>query len=199
MSDIRHKLDFFTESILHESGKEADRILNSLHARCEAALQDAEREIEASAEIYKRSKISEITSAEHRRVSAKDNENRHQLLQFRENCAYEIFNTVLDRIESFVASAEYPGHMAGLLVQAMEQIGNEFSVQVLLRQEDMGLAEELRSKVPAADITFAEGGLSLGGLILLCPDRGIRVDMSFQSSLDSLRGRFSDLSEMYIE
>ncbi len=63
----------------------------------------------------------------------------------------------------------------------------------------MGYAQGLNSASPGVKLEFLEGGFSLGGLVLECPERCRRIDLSFDSALEDLEGRFSELTGFSLE
>ena len=63
----------------------------------------------------------------------------------------------------------------------------------------MGLAPALAGAAGGVRLEFREGGFSLGGLVLECPERCRRIDLSFDSALEDLEGRFSELTGFSLE
>lgn len=195
----KRKLEQFIESVLGESSEEAGRILNELQAKKEEAVAQAKEQIAYEAARHQAAKISEIKARESRRVSAHMTKNRLELFEYREDCAKEVFEAARRHIIEYVASPEYPEHLAGLLDKAIGQLGRGFSADVELRADDMHLQEYLLKSVTGVSLRFLEGDFSMGGLRLACQSRGLRVDLSFDSAMADQIGHFSELSGMYID
>lgn len=193
------KLRGFVDSIMAESRRESEGILEDLKRRREADLAVIRRELDAEvAEYYERRSL-EIKARESMRVSARAAENKRQLLQFREDCAKSVFAEVRKEIEAFTQSSEYPEHLGKLLRKAVAQLGYGFAADVHLRREDMQYSDFLLTQVSGVSLGFREGTFSMGGLRLVCPARGRRIDLSFDSALSDLVGHFSELTGMQVE
>lgn len=198
MPKLKRKLEVFRDSVLKESSEEARRIIDGLRAKQEADLMALEHELYEETQKYIASRKAEISAREGRRVSAHRSGNRQALLRYREDCAYEIFSAVHEHIREFAASPEYPEHMAGLLRRAVDQLGYGFAGDVGLRPEDMGLRKKLLGSVSGVSLRFVEAQFELGGLRLVCPSRGLRVDLSFDSAIADLVGHYSEMSGMTV-
>ena len=198
VQDTDKKLEAFGNAILGEAIEESRRITDELHKRQEEIISGAKAEISADAERYVNVRISEIQAREGRRVAARMTENKHTLLQYREDCATESFAKVSARIEAFTASEDYLPHLKTLLRQAVEALGYGFSATVYLRPEDMRFADELMNSASGVSLAFAEGSFALGGLSLVCLSKGRRVDMTFDSALSDMVGHFSELAGLNI-
>lgn len=200
MTEIKDaKLKGFVESIMQESRAESEALLEQLERRRLADLAAIRRELEAEAAEYYERRSVEIRSRESTRISARAAENKRQLLQFREDCAKNVFNEVRKRIAEFTQSGEYPAHLGVLLRKAVAQLGYGFAAEVRLRREDMKHADYLLTQASGVSLGFREDSFELGGLRLVCPARGRRIDLSFDSALSDLVGHFSELTGMQME
>jgi len=195
----RIKLQIFTDAVLRESTEEAGEIMEELRRNSESTLKKLEAEYSEEAERYYRNRSAEISAAQSHRVAARMVENKHKLLSLREDCARAVFGDVRRRIAEFTKTEEYGEHMVALLQRAVDELGYGFSAEVFLRPEDMYLKDKLISSARGVSLAFSEGSFTLGGLRLVCPSRGRRVDLSFDSSLTDLIGHFSELSGMQME
>lgn len=193
------KLKSFVESIMEESRTESETLLEQLEQRRTADIAAIRRELETEAAEYYERRSVEIRSRESTRISARAAENKRQLLQFREDCAKNVFNEVRKKIAAFTQSGEYPEHLGTLLRKAVDQLGYGFAAEVRLRREDMKHADYLLTQVSGVSLGFREDSFELGGLRLVCPARGRRIDLSFDSALSDLVGHFSELTGMQME
>ena len=82
----------------------------------------------------------------------------------------------------------------GKLEQQMNFVVNEIT-----QPEDMAHADALRAAVPGVELDFEEGDFLLGGLIVECPELSRLADLSFDSALDDLEGRFSEVTGFNME
>ncbi len=188
------KLEAFTDAIVDAAIAQSKTITDELREKQQEMIDRAEAEISAEAERYKNAKIAEIMAREGRRVNSKMTDNKHTLLQYREDCATETFSQVKEKIVRFTSSEDYLPHLKKLLQKAIDALGYGFSAEVYLRREDMHFADELLSAASGVSLAFKEGNFALGGLTVVCPSMGRRVDMSFDAALGDMVGHFSELT-----
>lgn len=193
------KLDIFKDTIISEATAETARITRQMKSDQEKALSEARARIRAEAERYENSKKASITARESRRVSTHRNEVRHKQLEFREECAFTVYDMAQALLAEFTASDKYLEHLLTLLDRAWNLIGRTGEVELYLRPADMRFSELLLKNAGDVKISFIEGSFELGGFQLACPKRGIRVDMSFDSSISDIIGRFSEFSGMQVD
>ncbi len=194
IQDTDKKLEAFTDTIIAEATREADKITLELRNKQNELIQKAEASIAAEAERYEKSSIAEVKAAEERRISAKLNSNKHTLLEYREAWANEMHKQVISRINAFTASDEYLPHLKELLKKAIDTLGYGLSAEVFLRPEDMKYADELLASTAGVSLAFTEGDFALGGLRVICHSKGQRIDMSFDTALNDMVGHFSELA-----
>jgi len=197
MPDYSVRLNKFISSIINEATNDANEILEELHREQEKAVSEMEAEISAEAAEYESAKIAEISARESRRVSAHMNENKLKLLKYRESCANEVFEAVSKMISEFVSSPEYPDYMASLLGEALKAVSPCTSAEVYLREQDMHLKDKLNESA-GIKLNFHTGSFSLGGLRLISHELGRRVDASFDTALEELKGHFSELTGLQV-
>ena len=188
------KLESFINAIVSEAVEESHNIAVELREKEHRLMTKADAQISLEAERYKTQEITKIKAAQRRRVSTKMTENKLKLLQYRENCAQEVFKEVKNRIGEFTASEKYLPHLQGLLKQATDILGYGVSAEVLLRREDMHFSEALLDSAYGVSLAFSPGSFTLGGLCVNCPAKGKRVDMSFDAALSDMVGHFTELS-----
>ncbi len=195
----RSKLEVFTSSIMSASGQEIKQITDSLEKSWNKAVFEARSALKAEIAQYKENAQNAITARENLRVSDRMTQCRHELLQFRESCAQEVFDMAREHIREFTMSDQYPRHMCELAVRACRILGVGATGDAYLRPEDMHLCDLLQEATPDTELIFHEGSFIYGGLQINCPLKHMRIDMSFDSALADLNGHFSELSSMYLE
>lgn len=194
IKETEKKLEEYTDSIIADAIDDSNKIVAELREKQEKLIAKAETDISAEALRYQNVKIAEIKTRENLRINAQMTENKYKLLQYRENCANEAFKEVEQKIVNFTASVDYLPHLKGLLKKAVDFLGYGFQVEVYLRPEDMHFADELRASVSDVSLAFVEGEFSLGGLRVVCPSKGQRIDLSFDTSMKDMVGHFTELS-----
>lgn len=197
--DYKKKLDAFTKSIHRSVIEESYEVLLDLRDRETDIMGRAEREICAEVESYKTRRLAEISAKESHRVTTRMTENKRTLLQLREEQARAAFDQAREMIVDFTESDKYLPHLCSLLQKAVDILGYGFAAEVILRPQDMKYTDALLSSVRGVSLAFREGDFTLGGLCLYCSSKGRQVDMSFDSALADMVGRFADMSGLKVE
>ena len=185
------ELKLFLEDVAAESRKDLDRVEAQINEEQTAMETDAASKAAEKAALWLRGETEKLQNDAALAVAAKQSENRRELLARREQYAEEVFAAVRERIAAFTASAEYPAHLKTLLDEAKAALASETGETVLrLRREDIALGERLVGRNSAMRVQ--EGDFALGGLQLSVGSR--RADLSFDTALRELRGRFASVS-----
>ena len=190
------KLEEFTGAIIADAIEDSKKIVLELREKQEKLIKKADVELAAEAMRYQNVKIAEIKTKENLRVNARMTGNKFTLLKYREDNADEAFEEIRAKISEFTNSEEYLPHLKTMLKKAIDFLGYGYSMEVILRPEDMHLGDELISSVMGVSIAVSEGTFSLGGLRVVCHSKGQRVDMSFDTALNDLVGHFSELADL---
>jgi len=194
LQDTDKKLETFTGTIITEAIEEAHQLALELREKQNQIIRAAEERIIGEADKYRKAEIASIKAAQERRISAKRNADKHALLEFRESCANETHRLVREKVAELTASDAYLPHLKKQLQRAIDTLGYGFSVEVFLRPEDMKFADELLASATGVSLAFCEGEFSLGGLRVVCPSKGQRIDLSFDTALNDMVGHFSELA-----
>ena len=196
MQETDKKLEAFTDTIIAQATDEANAITAELREKQEDLVKKAETEIAAETDRNTKAAVAEIKAEQERRITAQRNQNKHAMLEFREQCATDTYNAVLKKIGEYTASNDYLSHLKQQLKSAVEALGEDAAAEVYLREEDLRFADELLASVPGAHLAFSEGDFALGGLRLYCPSKGQRIDMSFDTALGDMVGHITELTGM---
>lgn len=196
MQETDKKLEAFTDTIIAQATDEANAITTELRAKQEDLVKKAEAEIAAETDRSTKAAVAEIKAEQERRITAQRNQNKHAMLEFREQCATETYNAVLKKIGEFTSSNDYLTHLKEQLKSAVATLGEGAEAEVYLRAEDLRFADELLTTVPGAHLAFSEGDFALGGLRIFCPAKGQRIDMSFDTALGDMVGHITELTGM---
>ena len=179
----------FLDAIEAEAGAEIAAIEARIDGETAALEAQAAKKAESDAALWKRGETERIRGA-----AARQTADRRARLARREQYAEEVFRAVRERIADYTRSDAYPAQLSALLARARGALGEGESV-IWLRKEDMALGGALVLECPGAQLR--EGDFALGGLCLSVGAR--RADLSFDTALESLRGRFPEIIGMEIE
>lgn len=193
MPELSKKLDRFTSLLLSQASAETEQTMEALKAKHDAALSAAEDQVLLEAYGYIHREVARIRTEQGRKVSRRLLENKQALYRRREAIAGEVFALVRERVAAFTASPEYPRQLAALLTEAADQLPGAEDLVLYLRPEDLPLADRLREALPSRSLQVREGELRLGGLILGSQSLRRRLDASYDTAAEELRGHFASL------
>lgn len=184
----------FLDAIEAEAGAEIAAIEARIDGETAALEAQAVKKAESDAALWKRGETERIRGAAARQTAARQTADRRARLARREQYAEEVFRAVREKIADYTRSDAYPAQLSAQLARARGALGEGESV-IWLRKEDMALGGALVRECPGAQLR--EGDFALGGLCLSVGAR--RADLSFDTALESLRGRFPEIIGMEIE
>lgn len=184
----------FLDAIEAEAGAEIAAIEARIDGETAALEAQAVKKAETDAALWKRGETERIRGTAARQTAARQTADRRARLARREQYAEEVFRAVREKIADYTCSDAYPAQLSALLARARGALGEGESV-IWLRKEDMALGGALVRECPGAQLR--EGDFALGGLCLSVGAR--RADLSFDTALESLRGRFPEIIGMEIE
>ncbi len=188
------KRTVFLDSIAAEANAEFAVLEAKLNDETAALEAEAAKKAEDKAVLWKRGETERIRNAAALETAARRTADRRALLARREQYADEVFRAVREKIAAYTRTSAYPAQLASLLAGARSVLGDGESI-IWLRREDMELGKALLRKCPGTQLR--EGNFALGGLCLSVGTK--RADLSFDTALDELRGRFPELIGMEIE
>lgn len=193
------KLNAFTSAVLSDAKAEAERVAAETAEEEKKALEEFEASTSAEAERKKAAGAAAAKAREEKRVAAGSLRSRRTLLELREKCSREVYDEVRHRVETYPASEKYPDWLAALLKKALDSIPGIGRAGVLLRPEDMRYKETLAASVPGMELEFRPGTFHLGGLIVRSDEKARRIDMTLDSAMEDIEGRFSELTGFRVE
>ena len=193
------KISAMAEAIVSAAELEAEHMREEAQREESEALAECRREAGESVEKRVAAAQAEARAKEEKRVVTASFDGRRELLRFREDCADEVFAAVRERIRQAAAGEGYGAMLRALLEKALAALPGAKSVTVYLRAEDMGQAGGLKAAFPGVELDFAEGEQALGGLIAECPQLSRRADLTFDSALEDLEGRFAETTGFSME
>ncbi|HIS98487.1 MAG TPA: V-type ATP synthase subunit E [Candidatus Scatomorpha pullistercoris] len=199
MQERKSKLADFTAAVTGAASAKAAE-MNAETERLEReALDEYASALRSAAEKRRASALADAKVRENKRIVAEGLASKRSLLQFREDCADDVFNEVRARILELPKKPEYADTLKNQLWRALDAVPGAREARVWLRREDMGFAHGLNSASPGVRLEFLEGSFVLGGLILECPEKNRKIDLSFDAALEDLEGRFSELTGFSLE
>ena len=174
------KLEEFINIITEDAARESAKLEAEIEEKRSAFLSAAEDELLAEVYDYIRVTTARIRTEAGRRVSQKMFEQKRELFRHRSEAAKKVADEARLRIIEYTKGSEYTDNLVKLAKYASEKMGGEH-MHIFLRPEDMPLASKI-AKASKAEVL--EGDFSLGGLIAENPERHLRLDLSYDASLE---------------
>lgn len=199
MQNRKSKLADFTAAVTGAAQAKAAEMDAETEKLEREALEEYSAALKAAAEKRRASALADAKVRENKRVVAEGLAAKRSLLQFREDCADDVFDEVRRRILELPRRPEYAETLKNQLWRALDAVPGAREAKVWLRREDMGCAQGLNSASPGVKLEFLEGRFALGGLVLECAEKGRKIDLSFDAALEDLEGRFSELTGFSLE
>lgn len=199
MQEEKSKLKGFISAVITAAEQHAARINEETERLEREAIEKYSADLAAAAAKRRAAALADAKVRENKRVVSEGLAAKRSLLQFREDCAADVFAEVRRRVLALHDSTEYAGTLADQLRRALEAVPGAHSAVVRLRREDMGYARDLAAAAPGVELSFEEGAFTLGGLVLDCAEKGRKIDLTFDAALEDLEGRFSEMTGFSLE
>lgn len=198
MQEEKSKLEGFTSAVITAAEQHAARI-NEETEQLEREAIDNYAAALADAAKRRAAALADAKVRENKRVVSEGLAAKRSLLQFREDCAADVFAEVRRRVLALHDSPGYAGTLQDQLLRALSAVPGAHSAVVELRHEDMARAADLAAAAPGVELKFVEGAFTLGGLVLDCAEAGRKIDLTFDAALEDLEGRFSEITGFSLE
>ena len=187
------KLQRFTRAILDAANEQADAVHAEADEQEKSTLASYRAEAEARGEQSRALSQSEIRAREEKRVMTETMNARRAVLTFDRSYARRVGEECRSRLAPYPSTPEYAGTLDDLLRAGLAAVPEAKTARVLLRREDISHTAHLRAAAGAGQLSFAEGFIDLGGLVIEFPEQHRRADMTFDTALHDLSGRFTDI------
>lgn len=195
MQEEKSKIEGFTSAVITAAEQHAARINEETEQLEREAIDNYAADLKAAAAKRRAAALADAKVRENKRVVSEGLAAKRSLLQFREDCAADVFAEVRRRVLALHDSAGYAGTLKDQLLRALSAVPGAHSAVVELRHEDMARA----AAAPGVELKFVEGAFTLGGLVLDCAEAGRKIDLTFDAALEDLEGRFSEITGFSLE
>ncbi len=171
-------LDKFSESILDEAKKEADRIEDEGKDQARKILTDAKEHIRAIEKESSDRVDAEISALERKEIASAKLESKRPIMDARKDLIEDTYSKVEENLASLDGKMRR-SMIEKLLDEALSEIRN--SKRVYANCKDL---EIIKKRAP--DMELIEKDM-LGGMIVESNDGKVRVDKSFSTILDNTK------------
>lgn len=196
MSENKAKLDLLREEIEKCSEKEAKAIIEEAQKYAGKIISETEGKLSSEMNGNVRKITDKFRNDERKRVSEICFSESKRVLLHRNNLTSEFFGKVEEKLNNAVDTARYTDYLADCVKKADDYITLDENTRVLCRECDTAALDTiLKSKTCSLGST---GGIKIGGIIVSCPEKGILIDLTLDSALETERESFSSLKEMQL-
>lgn len=197
MQSQEEKLRLFLEAINSYAEKQRLRILYEMEQYTGSELEKAENEALRDAYIHISKETAEVRASVARDLSAHELSARRRLYEERAAIENEVFAEAEKRIRAFAGSDQYEGYLTAAAAKVAD-IARGGETVVRVRPADEGRAALLSGLIPGCSVQ-TDPSITLGGLTAELCDRGVLLDMTFDSRLAQQREVFRREADLKIE
>lgn len=192
MPEQTKKLIHFTNAVVHEAQEQAKQAELELERKHSAALAEIKEKLHAEAAAHVRTESARLRAEAGREISRHLMDCKREIYLRRTQIANDVRDQVTQRLNDFTKTPEYPALLERQLTDAVGKFGLVSEVTVSLRPEDMHLAPALEQAIKPVTARFQEGGFTLGGIVVDCPEIGQCVDGAYDTALLELTSHFAE-------
>lgn len=197
MSVFEDKLKKFEAVVVKEATKKKQKYLEEIDQYKEEELARADNAVLNQAYTLIQQKIAEIKAENMRRISKKELALRQDLLAVRSELMRSVFDGVATKLGAFTESPDYPRYLADGVRKAVASGGTALWT-ICVREKDLVFADALKKAAGFPCKVEAAQDIQLGGFKLLCYEKGVVIDESFDSLLADERAYFRRSSGLSI-
>ncbi len=199
MLNSEEKLSAMEHEIMADVRAESEQIHAETDAEEKRRLEEYTERLRSEAENKLATATAKARVREDKRITAAFHHGRRALLEYREDCAQNVFDEVRRRLMSYPGQNEYADILCGLFHRALAVVPAALEATVYLREADMKYATLLDNEARDMRLEFEPGTFTLGGLMLECAEQRRRIDLSFDSALEDMKGKFSEIADFSME
>lgn len=197
MSMPEKKLDKFSSAVLKDAEEQRSKILDEIEEYRKSQMEKAEEEILHDAYILIQNEIAAIKNQHSRKISLTELEGRRSLLLLREQLTGKVFDEAASRILDFTKTGEYKAFLCSLVKSCCEAIPTG-KVEIRVKKDDLAFSDDLIS-ASGRDAKVVESvGITLGGVLVSNPEKGVVMDETLDLKLSSQKDWFTSESGLSI-
>ena len=182
------KLEYFAEAIAKEVEAKKLKARRQMAADMSDAISRAVNEAEAEAGQHILNEKQAIQKAENKRLSEAKAKARRALISLREELTAKLTQDVKADIADFTQSGEYESYLVNSIQVTVAKSMHSF-IYIQLTPSDLHLSSIVQESTGLIPEQGDESGM--GGYKLLSANRGMAVDCTFKSRLESAMEEFN--------
>jgi V/A-type H+-transporting ATPase subunit E len=190
-------LNKFIDAVLKDANEQRERLLKEIEEEKQRELEKAENDILKNIYAHIQAEIAEIKHQSGRDLSKKALEIRKELLQKRDELSEKIFAMITERLTAFIQTEDYKNYLSSCIQKSISLVGN-CKVIFYTCAKDTELVKALYKDLNCnAEIEIDEE-IKLGGFILICNEKGIRMNETLDERFNEQKGHFNEISGLVI-
>lgn len=191
MDNQEQKLSKFVQAINRDAENRRARILDEAEEFRRQELQKAEDAALTEAYHLIQDEIAQMRRRIRHESSMRMMEKHRAVLLRREEITSEVFAEAQKRVLAFTQTEPYTQYLTQCAREAASMMADS-PVIVRMKAEELKKYQELISPAFAGDCSFlTSDDILLGGMLIECPEKGLVVDETLDSRLESERTWFS--------
>ena len=188
------KLEHFTTMIIGDASSLSDKILSDIKLERDSAIRSAQDEYLTEIYAYIKSEVAKIQIEEGQRVSKKVLECKRTLYARRAEIEASISDELRSRIIEYAGTQDYLTRLQSACTDADRLLAGAPCV-VAMRSCDLQHEGKLRPLFHGS-VSFEEGDVALGGLVITSKERHLRVDHTLDTAYQEKAGHLAELLQL---
>lgn len=187
MTNNKEKLNKFINAVNEEIEIKIKSLIDEAQKEKQSIIEAAEKEAQEAAEQYYNVHSKQNSSQFVQELSNAELNAKKDIIQHRQNLADRTFNSVEQRLKEFRSSPKY----VDMLIKSLLLMHISDDIEIQLCADDMKYAELIKIAFPTQELKIsASDNITLGGLSVYNPSRGIVIDKTFDLSLEEKKRDF---------
>ncbi len=195
MNENTAKLNKLRKEIERCAESEATAIIEAAQKSADEAVAAAEKQVRRTYKDNTRQTVENFRAEERRRVSEMRFSEGKRVLMHRAALVEEFFSRVEAELRAETEKESYKDYLARSAAEARAAFSLE-NAQVYCREQDFAVVGSLISENGVQ--VLASDSISIGGIIVKIPEKGIIMDLSLDAALENERENFSASEEMQL-
>lgn len=191
MSSISEKIEMFEKTIMDDATAQCEKILAEYTEKKRRLV--AENKRKADREASEKIKLAERRNAEYEseKISEIEAMGKKELLNERMEIINKVFSAVLEKIENFKKTDEYPTFLKKTIMCGIADVG-EGADRIYIDGTDLKYKEILEKEFGIS--VLADGENIIGGAKVANSVKGIMCDNSFRDKIAEEKTKFLEIS-----
>ncbi len=183
--NVKEKINVFSQLAIKEAEGKRDDMMAQINDEFEAACREYERDARKAAESDIREQQFRLEKKKHKEILAAKADVKKSIYELQSQLIDELFSKVEMNLGIYVETEDY---VKGLLNDIRKlSLKYRSAIELYVCARDTVHAEKIK-ELP--NITIMTDDSLIGGFRAVIPDKGLLVDCSYSSRLDSLKTNF---------